>query len=173
MDRAHGILTRNGWRPNRPLGNTENDRLQLIIEVASIADSGAQPPQLFRDCARSIVRHLHLAAARVCLMDEAGQLVDLGADVQAAGLAEAAPPSFDDEDLRRLRRDRAPRVWVDYGPGWVASVPVVASGRIVGVLAIRSEELPSDLDLQALTVVANIVAPEMQRARAGGRSAEE
>ncbi|HZY87582.1 MAG TPA: histidine kinase dimerization/phospho-acceptor domain-containing protein, partial [Gemmataceae bacterium] len=144
----------------------ERTRLFALTAEVGLALTRNRPlPELLRDCARALVRHLDVASAEVWASSDGGPAL-------LAGAGESALPALEARDLvGRIAAVRQPlRCPADGAPGpagWAfAGHPLVVADRVVGVLALSSRaELPAALP-ELLALLADNLALGVERKRA-------
>ncbi len=168
----------------------------LSAEVGRILVRGNALRPVLGDCARATAAHLDAAVARVWLLNEAGDALDLWA---AAGLDLPADPGEDrvpvgPDGVGRVARDRRPYSSAaapgdPFVPGqaWVrrerlagfAAHPLVVADRLVGVLAVYGKGAFPRATVDGLGPLADVVALGVERLwaedelRAAKEAAEE
>ena len=156
----------------------------MAAAVGAALSRGDDPGPMLADAARAVVDHLGAAFTRVWLLNPAEGVLELRASVgQYTRLDGAhARVRVGDTKLGRIARDARPILTNDLpgdpstaDPEWArregmiafAGFPLVAAGRVVGVLAAFSRRKISEPAAAALGSVAAAIAQAVDRWRAG------
>ena len=161
---------------------TQRNRLELTGEISSVIAKGGSLTNLLRACAESLVRHLRAAFGRIWILNEREQVLEL---LASAGMythldgrhSRVAVGQF---KIGRIVQERKPHLtnavigdpavhdqeWAKReGMVAFAGYPLLAEGRVVGVMAIFAKHPLSQIDLQAMGSVADVLAVGIQRSR--------
>jgi PAS domain S-box-containing protein len=162
---------------------------QLGADVGRVLTGNEPLKEQLQACSASVVRHLGAAFARIWTVDADDRVLELQA---SAGLythidgphGRVPIGSF---KIGLIALERAPHLTNDVqrdprvsDPGWAtreglvgfAGYPLLAQGRLVGVVAMFSRSALSAETLDALASVADIIALSIQRSRAESLRAE-
>ncbi|MDP9362893.1 MAG: PAS domain S-box protein, partial [Chloroflexota bacterium] len=154
----------------------------LRADVGTVFAGGAPLGAVLQRCAEAVVRHLDAAFARVWLLDEAGQVLELRA---SAGLythldgGHARVP-VGELKIGRIAAERRPHLTNDVATDpqtgdreWAAregmvafaGYPLLVEDRLVGVVALFARHPLPDDALEALAAVADAIAQGVERKR--------
>ena len=155
----------------------------LRAEVSAALAGGGTLPHILRWCVEAMVTHLGAAFARVWILDEEEEMLELRA---SAGMYTRTDGSYGRVPVGSFKigliaRERQPHLTNDaqndprvHDKEWArregmvafAGYPLIVEGRVVGVMALFArQELAGDT-IEALASVAEVIAQGIQRKRA-------
>lgn len=171
-----------------------NQHAALRIEISSALNQlGTTLPELLQGCAQAVVNHLDAACARVWLMNDSGETLELQADAglctQTDGAQQAVPignvesgqSKIGQSKISLIADEKTPHLTNDLlndpcagdiewaaraGLTAFAGYPLLAQGRLLGVLAMFAKhELEAD-SFNALAAVADQIVLGVERRKA-------